>query len=157
AHRRRAVFARRLQAGDLPTAVQDLAALRPQDFPPHWNPSAALAWHEYSSRLLEAAVIASDLTATCWVRADFLHRVEGLVAPGIDSEEICLFQKARMSAEQLRDLHRLRELLRKLPHGAAVLQPHRDYVEAMCDYTRERDPPRHELLQDLLALALKAR
>jgi hypothetical protein len=40
-----------------------------------------------------------------------------------------------------------------LPHGAEILQPHRDYLQAMCDYTRERDPPRYGLLQDILALA----
>jgi hypothetical protein len=157
AHFRRTMFARRLQAEDVPGAVRDLAALRPEDLPPHWDPSAPLAWTEYSSRLLEAAVVASDLPKTCWIRTHFLRRVEGLVPLWVDSEEIWLFQKDRMTAEQLQDLLRLRELLRKLPHGAEILRTHRDYLEAMCEYTRERDPPRHELLQDLLALALRSR
>jgi hypothetical protein len=157
AHRRRTLFARRLQAGDLPAAVQDLAALRPEDLPPHWDPAAALTWHEYASRLLHAALIAVALPATSWVRSRFLRRVEGLIPLWVDSADIWALQKDRMSAEQLRDLTRLRELLRKLPQGAEILDAHRDYLEAMCDYTRERDPPRHELLQDLLALTLKPR
>jgi hypothetical protein len=155
AYRRRTLFARRLQVEDVPGAVRDLAALRPDDLPPHWDPSAPLAWTEYSSRLLEAAVVASEFPATCWLRPLFLGRVERLVPLWVDSEDAWLFRQDRMSVEELRDLTRLGKLLRDLPDGAELLQPYREYLANLCDYTRERDPPRYELLQDLLALALK--
>jgi hypothetical protein len=155
AHRRRTLFARRLQLEDVPSAVRELAALDPDHLPPHWDPSAPLAWREYPSRLLEAAVVVSELPPTCWLRPYFFRRLEQFIPLWVDSEDAWLFRQDRMSAEELRDLTRLGKLLRDLPDGVAILQPYQDYLAALCDYTRERDPPRHELLQDLLALALK--
>ncbi len=140
---------------DLPSVLRELAALHPDDLPPHWDPSAPLAWSEYSSSALEAAVVASEMPTTCWVRPYFLRRVGRMMPLWVDSEDAWLFRQDRMSAEELRDLMRLGKLLRDLPEGAEILHPYRDYLANLCDYTRERDPARHELLQDLLALALK--
>ena len=155
AQRRRTLFARRLQTGDTAKTVRALAALHPENFPPHWDPSTALLTKEYSARLLQAIIAALELPITSWVRARFVPRLA--LALWLDSDNIWLRQDNRTTDEQLQDLARLVELLRKMPKRVEILQPYQEYLAEMCEYTRERDPPRHEMLEDLLALALRRR
>jgi hypothetical protein len=105
--------------------------------------------------MLEALQIAAALPPTSWVRPCFLRRLGRLIPVWLDPIDVFLDGNDRMSAAQLRDLTRLRDLLQSLPDGPELLQPYRKYLEELAEYTRERDPPRHALLEDLLARALE--
>jgi hypothetical protein len=153
-HRRRTQFVRRLQSGDLQATLQDLAASSPDRFPRSWEPATALARKGHTSRMLEALWITSDMPDTSWARTSFFRRFTGLIPVWLDSREIWLADD-RMSEAELHDLSRLRDLLHRLPDGADRLQCYRKYLETLCEYTRERDPLRHAILEDLHALALK--
>jgi hypothetical protein len=150
-------YVRGLQRGDVGATVRDLAAQSPAAFPPRWDPSLALLSDGYASRMLEALQAAADLPAENWVRRHFLSRLGDLVPAWLDSFEVWIFADDRMSWGELRDLARLRDLLRRLPDGAALLHDYRDYLDKLSDYTRERDPPRHALLEELRALAAAGR
>jgi hypothetical protein len=155
AQRRRTQFVRRLRSGELAHALCDLAALRPADFPPSWDPAAALARPAFAPRLLEAARLAARLPAGSWVRACFLRRLGQALPVWADPVDLWLQNEDRMPDAQMQELAGLCELLRQVPEGRDILGPYQDYLAELCAYTRERDPRRCEVLQGLLALALK--
>jgi hypothetical protein len=153
AQRRRTEFVDRLYHGPLAEALRDLAALWPNDFPPNWNPAAALARRDLQPRMLEAACIVADLPAGSWVRSCVLKEFRQMIPDWLTSYEE-VFDKGRMQEEQLHDLVRVRDLLRRLPESRDMVQPYKDYLVELCAFTKEPDPTRSALLEDLLALAL---
>jgi hypothetical protein len=106
--------------------------------------------------MLETTRLASDLPTGSWVRASFLGRFRELLPVWMDSLELWLEQGDRMPEGQLRELAGLRDLLCRLPEGREFVRAYQDYLAKLCEYTRERDPARSEILEDLLALSLKA-
>ena len=154
-HRRRTKYIRGLQQGDVSATLRVLDTQSPNTFPPRWDPSVAVASAGYAARMLEAMQVAADLPPTSWVRPCFLRRLGHLLPGWLDSFDARLMADDRMSEAQLRDLARLRDLLRRLPDGAELLQPYRKYLEELAEYTPERDPPRHVILAELLAMAQK--
>jgi hypothetical protein len=155
AQQRCSEFTQRLRFGNLEKTVQDLAALGPANFPPHWNPGAALARWDFASRMLDATQLAADLPVGSWVWAGFLERFRGMLPVWLDPPNLWLAEGRRMSPDQLRELTRVRELLCRLPEGRAIVEPYWDYLNELCDAVRKRDPSHWEILQDLLALSLK--
>jgi hypothetical protein len=155
AQRRRTDFDRRLRCGDLPQAVHDLAALGPEDFPPGWEPAASLAQKPSAPRLLEAARLAARLQAGSWVRAGLLRGLGQLLPVWTDPFELWFTREGRMPEAQLRELAGLYEFLRSLPEAREILEPYQEYLAELVDWLRDRDPRRGEIVEGLLALALK--
>ncbi len=151
---RRTWFIQRLCFAPLEETIRDLAARHPGDFPQRWDPAAVLAREEFAGRMLEAARLAADLPAESWVRRCFLNRLGPMVPLWLHPLKLWLEQREQMQDDQLRNLAWLQELLRKLPEGPELLQPHRDYLDQLCPFTQEHDQPRFEVLQNLSALAL---
>jgi hypothetical protein len=157
AQRRRTVFVSRLRYGALAEAVRDLARLLPGDLPPHWDPATVLAREGLEPRLLEAAQVSATLPEGNWVRACFLERLGQVLPVWLDPLALWLEQNDRMPEAQLRDVAALDRLLRSVPEGPRLLHPYHNYLAELCAHTAERDPPRSEIVQSLLALALKRR
>jgi hypothetical protein len=155
AQRRRSLFVHRLRLGPVTETVRDLAGHRPGDFPPHWDPSAALAQEEFAPRLVQAAQAAAGLPIGTWVRNAFLERLGQMLPVWTDSAQLWFDDSDRMPQDQLKELAKVAELLRGVPEGPRLLRPYEDYLADLYSDLRERDPPRGEILERLLALTLK--
>jgi hypothetical protein len=155
AHRRRTEFVQRLCEGDLRTTLQDLADRRPEDFPPQWDPAVALAQVTLAPRALAAARIAAELHADCWVRGRILAGFAQMLPLWLDPVELWFDKQDQMPADQLQELQSVGELLRRLPEAAVLLKPYCGYLADLCGYMQKHDPPRSEVMEDLLVLALK--
>jgi hypothetical protein len=155
AQRLRTRFVKRLRTDDLRQTLQDLAARRPEDFPPHWRPAATLARRGLASRMLQAAQAASHLPAGCRVRSDFLSRFGQMLPVWLDPIRMWYQADHGMSEEELKALASVTDVLRQAPEGAELLSPYQDYLFDLNVHAEGRDPPRSELLQALLAVTLK--
>jgi hypothetical protein len=152
AQRRRTIFVRRLRDDpDIGPVIKELDKVPAADLPPHWQ----AAWDVPERLLLPAARQAAALPASSRLRADILQRL-GLSLPRwLDSFAIYLQQGDRMDDAQLQTLKDLQTLLADIPEGKALAEPYADYLAKLIDYTAERDPPRAEILRDLLTAVLK--
>jgi hypothetical protein len=151
--RRRTLFVDRLHYGSLAETVRDLANHWPSDFPPNWNPASALAREDLLPRMLDAVCLAAKLPSTSWVRTSFLEKFRLMIPQWADPwYPVFPF---RMPEDQLLDLARMHDLLCCLPEGGEMLRPYQDYFLALCTYTKQGDPARSAILEDLLTLSLK--
>jgi hypothetical protein len=153
---RRSEFVDRLRQGDLRETIRDLASRRPEEFPPTWDPARALARDDFAARMLEAVQLAADLPAHSWVRRHLLNRFGDMLSLWLDPLELWMEQNAVMNEEQFQQLTVLRDLLRRLPEGPAILEPYGEYyLKELSDAVGGRDSRRAAILQDLLAQSFK--
>jgi hypothetical protein len=150
---RRTYFVEQLQAGPLADVLRALAGHERSDFPPHWDPPGVLARQPYLPRFLDAIEIVCAWPEGSWVRSAFLARFERTFSAWLDEGAMWLYQDNRATPEQLRDLERVRDLLASLPGSPGVLAEHREYLIKLLEFTKEHDPPRSAIVEQILTLA----
>lgn len=160
AQRRRTHFAQRLRSDRLAVTIRDLARHRAEEFPPGWDPSAALAYPDAAPRLLDACSIAAGLPADSWVRGRFLERLRNSLPLWIYWYDLHTVQDGKPGEPlrepgRLHDLTRLRDLLRSLPEAVEILERYQVYLAHVWELAEKRDPPRGEIIRDIYLLATK--
>jgi hypothetical protein len=161
AQRRRTLFAERLRTAPLRDTLHDLGEHDEGDFPPGWDPSAALASKDDSRRLLDAIGFAAALPADSWVRTRFLERLRRTLPLWTEWFDLFVADKEGkptvplLEPARLHELTQLRDLLCSLPERAEMVEPYRDYLAALVESAEKRDPARAELLQEIYLMAAK--
>lgn len=125
-----------LEAGDIGAAVALIAKLRPEDFPPNWNPLPRIAELRHRPRASEVLqILERQPAAPAWVRAIYLEKFR------LELDGLTFAHVGRLDDSEETD--RVLELLETLPEGLSLVRERAehlgdDYIVGQLNVERQR-------------------
>jgi hypothetical protein len=122
--------------GRIPSALAEMSAHAPEDFPPQWQPPPRLAYGERTPSLLDILEEIVRHPPAPWVRALFVARFDQFL-DGLFGD---LPRDPQQPEATEKSWERAAELLRRLPEGPALVDGHRQGIEWLIQYGGPRVP-----------------